>query len=105
MLVVEQGSHSPLVTQPYLSLSLSLSLLQGDWDVLGFEKISLWNLLGDIFSRRCNSFTLKKTWVHGGWRDPQTGPCTEYTEILRREYTKALHTMDIRPHIKSETML
>ena len=30
---------------------------------------------------------------------------TEYTEILRQEYTKALHTMDIRPHIKLKTML
>ena len=43
-----------------------------DWDVSGFEKISLRNLLGDIFSGRCSSFTLRKTWgVLGKW-GPQT---------------------------------
>ena len=63
-----------------LHWSLNPLSLQGDWDVFGFEKISLWNLLGDIFSRRCNSFTLKKMWVHGGWRDPQTGPYRVYRD-------------------------
>ena len=50
-----------------LHWSLNPLSLQGDWDVLGFEKISLQNLLGDIFLGRCIRSRLKKTWVLGGW--------------------------------------
>ena len=49
-----------------LHWSLNPLSLQGDWDVLGFEKISLQNLLGDIFLGRCIRSRLKKTWVLGG---------------------------------------
>ena len=70
-----------------LHWSLNPLSLQGDWNVLGFEKILLQNLLGDIFLGRCIRSRLKKTWVLGGWggsylrrvfiergyRDSQTG--------------------------------
>ena len=45
-----------------LHWSLNPLPLQGDWDVLGFGKISLQNLLGDIFLGRCIRSRLKKTW-------------------------------------------
>lgn len=53
-------SHSPLVTQPSLSLcSIEIGTF---WDLKRYRS---WNLLGDIFSGRCSSLTLKKTWVLG----------------------------------------
>ena len=66
-----------------LHWSLNPLSLQGDWDVLGFEKILLQNLLGDIFLGRCIRSRLKKTWVLGGWGGliPQTGL---YRERIQR---------------------